>query len=59
MALKGLEQWCYDDWNDGVMRIGTMVSRGWELRYNYDILIRYAAPVMLPSTNAVFSQLTV
>ena len=36
-----------------------MVSRGWELRYNYYILIRYAAPAMLPTTNAVFSQLTV
>ena len=39
--------------------IGTMVLRGWELRYNYYILIRYAAPAMLPTTNAVFSQLTV
>ena len=37
------------------MRIGTMVLRGWELRYNYYILIRYAAPAMLPTTNAVFS----
>ena len=36
-----------------------MVSREWELRYNYYILIRYAAPAMLPTTNAVFSQLTV
>ena len=36
-----------------------MVLRGWELRYNYYILIRYAAPAMLPTTNAVFSQLTV
>ena len=33
--------------------------RGWELGYNYYILIRYAAPAMLPTTNAVFSQLTV
>ena len=36
-----------------------MVLRGWELRYNYYIKIRYAAPAMLPTTNAVFSQLTV
>ena len=36
-----------------------MVSRGWELRYNYDILIRYTAPAMSPTTNAVSSQLTV
>ena len=36
-----------------------MVLRGWELRYNYYILIRYAAPAMLPTNNAVFSQLTV
>ena len=33
--------------------------RGWELRYNCYILTPYAAPVMLPTTNAVFSQLTV
>ena len=39
------------------MRIGTKVLRGWE--YNYYILFRYAAPAMLPTTNAVFSQLTV
>ena len=36
-----------------------MVLGGWELRYNYHILIRYAAPAMLTTTNAVFSQLTV
>ena len=36
-----------------------MVLRGWEHRYNYYILIRYAVPAMLPTTNAVFSQLTV
>ena len=36
-----------------------MVLRGWELRYNYYILTGYAAPTMLPTTNAVFSQLTV
>ena len=36
-----------------------MVLRGWELGYNYYILICYAAPAMLPNTNAVFSQLTV
>ena len=36
-----------------------MVLRGWGLRYNYYILIRYAAPAMLPTTNAVFSLLTV
>ena len=36
-----------------------MVLRGWELRYNYYILTCYAAPAMLPTTNAVFSQLTV
>ena len=36
-----------------------MVLRGWDLRYNYYILIRYVAPAMLPTTNAVFSQLTV
>ena len=36
-----------------------MVLRGWELRYNYYILTHYAAPAMLPTTNAVFSQLTV
>ena len=36
-----------------------MVLRGWELRYNYYKLTRYAAPAMLPTTNAVFSQLTV
>ena len=36
-----------------------MVLRGWELSYNYYILTRYAAPAMLPATNAVFSQLTV
>ena len=36
-----------------------MVLRGWGLRYNYYILIRYAAPAMLPTTTAVFSKLTV
>ena len=36
-----------------------MMLRGWELRYNYYILTRYAAFAMLPITNAVFSQLTV
>ena len=36
-----------------------MVVRGWELGYNYYILICYAAPPMLPTSNAVFSQLTV
>ena len=36
-----------------------MVLRGWELRYTYYIFIRYAAPAMLPTTNAVFSHLTV
>ena len=36
-----------------------MVLRGWELRYNHYILIRYAAPALLPTTNAVFSLLTV
>ena len=30
--------------------LGAMVLRGWELRYNYYILIRYAAPAMLPTT---------
>ena len=34
-----------------------MVLRGWELRYNYYTIIRYAAHAMLPTTNAVFSQL--
>ena len=32
-----------------------MVLRG----YNYYILTHYAAPAMLPTTNAVFSRLTV
>ena len=59
MVLRGLEQWCLEDWNNGVKRIRTMVLRGWELRYNYYILTRYAAPAMFPTTNAVFSQLTV
>ena len=36
-----------------------MVLRGWEIRYNYYILPHYAAPAMLPTTNAVFSRLTV
>ena len=37
-------------------RIGIMVLRGWELRYNYYILISYAAPAKLPTTNPVFLQ---
>ena len=36
-----------------------MVLRGWELGYNCYILVPYSAPAMLPTTNAVFSQLTV
>ena len=36
-----------------------MVLRGWELKYNHFILTRYAAPAMLPTTIAVFSQVTV
>ena len=36
-----------------------MVLRGWEFGYNYYILIRYAAPGMLPATNAIFSQMIV
>ena len=36
-----------------------MVLRGWELRYNHYVLPRYAVLAMLPTTHAVFSQLTV
>ena len=39
--------------------LGTIVLRGWELRYNYYILICYAAPAMFPTTYSVFLQLTV